>query len=560
MSHEQHRSRASLRLAAQILGLAVLYTMAGKLGLMVGPVSGFATLVWAPSGIALVALVVLGRKLWPGVFAGALIVNLWTGAPPPAALGIAVGNTLEALIGALLLSRFVRLHHSLDRLRDVMGIVVFGALLSTIVSATIGVASLTAVGIVPPDLARFGETWRVWWLGDAIGDLVVAPFLLTWVVDRPHRRHESIRNPPLRSAAAIAIGVALLAVWWADGSVIRRPYLVFPVLIAAALRYRQRGATAATLAASAIAIAMTAAGKGPLTDQTLSQRLLELQAFVGITAITMLIMGAVIRERDRAAKMRENLLMFVSHDLKNPLHAITLNAAALERALQAGDPRKDERKRLAAIERSASQMNALIHDLLDSSAAEAGRLKLEVRDERISELIAESIDELRPVAESKLQTLQLTDPCATLVRCDRARVLQVLSNLISNAIKFSPPCSVISIHIAVLDGTARVSVTDRGIGMVPDQLSHVFERFWQGAKDVSPGTGLGLFIVRAVIEAHGGRIWVESTVGEGSTFHFTLPAVEPTAMDTGLSSAPMRAIVRLRGRQPSQPRSKPSRA
>jgi integral membrane sensor domain MASE1 len=156
------------RTLLQIFGLAVAYTALGKLGLAMVTVSRFAAFVWPPTGIALAALLLGGLRLWPGVALGAFVVNLWTGALPYQALSMAAGNTLEAVLAAYVLSRFLGFRCSLDRLRDVLGFALIGAVLSTVVSATIGAATLWRAGIVASD--ELGRTWRAWYVGDALGE------------------------------------------------------------------------------------------------------------------------------------------------------------------------------------------------------------------------------------------------------------------------------------------------------------------------------------------------------------------------------------------------------
>ena len=175
----------------RMLALAVVYTTVAKLGLMMDAVSGYATLVWPAAGVALAALVLGGYKLWPGIALGAFVANLWTGGPLLGALGISVGNTLEALLGALALRHVVGLRDTFDRLSHAIGLLVLAAMLSTTVSATIGVASLHLAGALR---AGVMETWRAWWLGDAIGDIVVGSLLLAWAGGRLNDRSRAARS------------------------------------------------------------------------------------------------------------------------------------------------------------------------------------------------------------------------------------------------------------------------------------------------------------------------------------------------------------------------------
>jgi integral membrane sensor domain MASE1 len=167
----------------RIAVFAAIYVVLAKLGLHLDAVSGFATLVWLPTGIALAALLAIGLELWPGVAIGAFVVNVLAGAPPLVALGIAVGNTLEAWLAARVLRQLGDVPPALDRVRCVIAIVLVGATLSTLLCAVIGVGVLWLSGAVQRD--HVFDAWRTWWLGDMIGDLVVAPALLTFVAPRP---------------------------------------------------------------------------------------------------------------------------------------------------------------------------------------------------------------------------------------------------------------------------------------------------------------------------------------------------------------------------------------
>jgi signal transduction histidine kinase len=222
---------------------------------------------------------------------------------------------------------------------------------------------------------------------------------------------------------------------------------------------------------------------------------------------------------------REQVLKIVSHDLRNPLHTISMCASLLLEVPTPPDKLQDQLKR---IKRATERMNRLIQDLLDVAKFEAGRLAIDARPIEAASVAREAYDLLVPLATEKSIRLDLevVEPLPK-ITADAGRVLQVLSNLVGNAIKFTPPGKCIVIRADLAPAGVRFSVGDAGPGMSNDQLSHIFSRFWQANPADRRGIGLGLTIAKGIVDAHGGRIWVESRLGEGSTFYFTLGTVLP---------------------------------
>ena len=514
------------RTVAASAALAVVYVAAARLGLLMDAVSGFATLVWPATGIALVALVRLGGRVSPGIFVGAFVINVWSGAPPLVALGIAVGNTLEACAGAWAIRRVTGMRDVPARVSEAVGFVVLAAVGSTLLSATIGTLSLELGGMIRAGAG--GDTWRAWWLGDVTGDLVCAPLLLAWSVDG----QGLVRAPPRRvleamALAALLVGGALFVFEQSAGSerALGRPHMLFPLLIWAALRFRLRGASAATFVISVIAIWATARGRGPFVHARLATSLLFLQAFMAMVSITTLMLAVAAAERDRAVKAREWMLAAVSHDLKNPLNMIGLGTEYLARFLPDTD---GARRQVANLRAATRRMDLLVRDLLDLSSIEAGHFSIDRVPVRAGEIVDEALQATRAPAEARSQSLHATiaasNPTAS---CDRSRVLQVLVNLIDNAIKFSPEGSPINVTV---DGDAhwvRFTVTDVGPGIAPEDAARVFEPFWRAQQSNKGGTGLGLAIAKAIVDAHGGRIWVSARSGSGTSFSFSLPVSDP---------------------------------
>ncbi len=234
----------------------------------------------------------------------------------------------------------------------------------------------------------------------------------------------------------------------------------------------------------------------------------------------------------RAIQAREDVLSIVSHDLKNPLSSIMLGTALVLQPSETTDRRKG-RRQIEAIRRNAARMERMIADLLDLSSIQSGHLSTERREQDIGDVLRESIESLLPMAsEHKLRLASVTPAVPVHAICDRERVLQVLSNLIGNAIKFSPEGASIQVSAETRAGEVRVAVRDEGPGIAPDVVNHVFDRYWRAPERSKEGRGLGLYIAKGLVEAQGGSIGVESRPGAGSTFFFTLPLAPPKARDS----------------------------
>jgi PAS domain S-box-containing protein len=221
----------------------------------------------------------------------------------------------------------------------------------------------------------------------------------------------------------------------------------------------------------------------------------------------------------RATAMRDEVLALVTHDLRNPLSTITLRADQLLRAA----PTAEIEEHATGIVRSARRMTRMVDDLLDVARVDAARMSLQLEHISTITLVAEAISTFEGIAAARSIRLDGASVHAADLWCDHGRILQVLGNLIGNALKFSPDGSAIRIDGAVRPDCFELSVTDHGMGIAPDQLERVFERHWQAPESRHRGSGLGLYIAKGIVEAHGGRIWVVSQPGTGSTFHFTIP-------------------------------------
>jgi two-component system, chemotaxis family, sensor kinase Cph1 len=230
------------------------------------------------------------------------------------------------------------------------------------------------------------------------------------------------------------------------------------------------------------------------------------------------------RQTDEARQARENVLAIVSHDLRSPLSAILLSVGYLRRAAHDNVPVGELRSTLDGLHRSAVRMRRLVDDLLDLAAIDAGRFKIETGLHDLVPIVEDAVETVRSSAEAKGVQLVLSVAEHPLpVHCDRERITQVLSNLIGNAVKFSPDGAAVEVGASTTADWIRVEVRDCGPGIDAAQIPHLFTKYWQAAGSGRKGTGLGLFIAKSIIDAHGGRIEVASEVGRGSRFSACLP-------------------------------------
>jgi signal transduction histidine kinase len=238
----------------------------------------------------------------------------------------------------------------------------------------------------------------------------------------------------------------------------------------------------------------------------------------------------LVAEAQEALRSREDLLAIVSHDLRNPLGVVLTSSALLLRSALPPDKGERARRQVEAIQRAGNRMNRLIRDLLDFASIEGGRLVLSRRSLDASALVSEVVEGLLPLAATKSQELTGEAPEPGLrVDGDHDRLVQVFSQIIGNSFKFGSEGVQVRIAVAAEGPDVCFTVTDNGPGMDPDELSNLFDRAWQASRKSRDGIGLGLSIVKGIVEAHGGRIWAESALGQGTRIFFTVPAVAASA-------------------------------
>ena len=518
-----------------IVLLAAGYFAAGKFGLSLASVHVSASPVWPPTGIALAALLLLGYRVWPAILAGAFLVNLTTAGNLLTSLGIASGNTIEALVGAWLVNRYAAGRSVFERPQDAFKFFLFAGALSTALSPTIGVTSLALGGYAP--WADFPSIWFTWWLGDVGGALVVAPALILWGVD-PGVRWGRAR---LVEAAALLLALVVVSLVVFNGllghDLSRRSltFLCVPLVVWPAFRFGTRETATAGLLLSAFAAWGTLHGYGPFLTGSANEALLLLQAFMGVTNVMALPLAAVVAQERRVREVLEQqaadlsrsnaeleqFAYVASHDLQEPLRMVTGFVQLLDRRYR-GRLGKDADEFIRFAVDGAARMKELIQDVLAfARAGTTGRLPAPTD---CSDALDQGIANLSLAIQESGATITRGD--LPTVMADHLQVVQVFQNLLSNAIKFRgdrrPEVQV----KADRQGSDWVfSVLDNGIGIDPAYTSRIFNIFIRlHTREKYPGTGIGLAVCKKIVSRHGGRIWVESAPGKGSTFFFTLPA------------------------------------
>ena len=521
--------------------LASVYFVAGKLGLMLAFVNDSATAVWPPTGIALAAFLVLGYRVWPGVFLGAFLVNVTTAGSAATSFGIAAGNTLEGVVGAYLLSRFANGRNAFDRPQDIFKFAVLAGMGSTIVSATVGVTSLCLQGYAT--WAGYGSVWMTWWMGDAVGDLIVAPLLVLWSAD-PRVRWN--RYQALEAALVLfllfLIGEAVFGGLLA-GTIGDHPieFLCVPMLVWVAFRFGPRETAAAAFVLSGIALWGTLNGSGPFVRGSQNESLLLLQSFMGVIALMVLVLAAAVAERRRAEEVlgekvlelgrsNANLERFAyvaSHDLQEPLRMVSSFTELLARRYK-GKLDADAEEFIHFTLEGARRMRQLIEDLLSYSRMGSKGRRLDPTD--FEKALARALENLRHSIEESGGVVT-HDPLPRLV-ADEAQVVQVFLNLVGNAIKFRGE-EAPRVHVSAERNCDEwvFTVHDNGIGVDPRHSERIFIMFQRlHSREKYPGTGIGLAICKKIVEGHGGRIWVESEPGRGARFYFTFPLREASEL------------------------------
>jgi signal transduction histidine kinase/CheY-like chemotaxis protein len=552
-----------------IVLVGLIYFGAARYGWILAAAPTGVSPFWPPAGIALALLIMWGRRVWPGILAGAVAADLSLGLTWQSIVVGAAANTIEPLVAATMLARWPGFDSRLERPRDLTALLLAAAL-AALTGASIGTTGLWLLGIShPPTFTAFLMRLSTWWLGDAMGVLVLSPPLLIW--GRTRLSWPALPRPSVllsvkwrRRGEAILLCVALgLSSYLSFGPSTPLPtahsaieYLPFPLIIWASMRFGVRGASAASLVLTAGAVWHYSIS--PLERHQLGAdaNLLLLQTSIAVIVLTALVIGAVMTERDavthaleesrvklQQARQLESLGLLaggIAHDFNNLLTGV-LGSASLARQ-QMPFARHQASIHLKEIEHSAERAADLCRQML----AYAGQGRYQSQPLDLSAIVRDTIGVVsRSIGNHVTLTSDLPAnlPAAD---ADATQIRQVVMNLLLNAseaiksdagtirvttgMTTADRALLATAHLAPELDTGRyvsLTIADTGHGMSADTLSRIFDPFFTTK---FTGRGLGLAAVLGIVRSHRGALWVKSTPGAGTTFRLLLPAADAPAI------------------------------
>jgi signal transduction histidine kinase len=557
----------------KIILVALLYYFSARLGYFLAFEDTHALPAWPPSGIAFALIILMGRSSWPGITIGALVANImgyWNNPslPPQTVIAIssfiALGHTLEAVVGNSLVKRWIRDDYPFSNTRNAFRFL-FVTLTMSCIGALSGTLSLYLNSVVTTvDFLRTGFSW---WVGNAVGILLFTPVILSSARKNTLKFTKEKTLEVGMFLVCMACFYFLLQVDYLNATMLRAiPFLILPFLLWLAFRFELIVAISGVLLVSLVSIYFTVLGTGPFVLSESYSSMLLLQIFIGVTSISSIILSATVKERlaaqkelqkfnenleamvlDRTKALNDeinirkeaeeklqrtnqelskrnteldNFVYSVSHDLRAPIASVLglINLARKDKDMAMKNVYLD------MINKSALQQDHFIKEILDQSR----NSRLEVRREEIlfEPLIEETFNQLK-FATSAEQSLEKVIQVQQRVPfyCDRWRLKVILNNIISNSIRYrNGKDPIIKVNVDISDHIAKLEIVDNGKGIGREHLNNVYKMFYR-ATDDGAGSGLGLYIVKETIDKLNGSIQIFSEEGKGTKVNLEIPEV-----------------------------------
>ena len=540
--------RRGISYAGGLVAIGVIYFALAKGGLALASIHPSATPIWPPTGVALAAVLLWGYRTWPAIFAAAVIANATTAGSVATAIAIAIGNSLEAVVGAYLINRWSSGCNTFSTPNSVAKFALICFVIATPISASIGLTSLAAAGYI--ERTNFANAWVTWWLGDVTGALVIAPVIVLWASSHYHAFN---RNEFLETVGVLATAAAVGLIAFSpliEQTPSRDPlgFLAILPMLWAALRRGPRDTATVALVLAGITIWGTLTGGGPFTTADLNVSFLLVLMFLISITVPSLLLSADVEVRKKAEKSlrraqielerkvaertrelelanaaKSRFLAMASHDLRQPLHALGLFVAQLRTPLKS----RERTKTIERVDATRKEMVEMFNSLLDISRLDAGILRPKITEFPVARLLQEIETRFDQATREKGLRLRVRRSDAW-VRSDAMLLERILLNLVSNAVRYTLRGGII-VGCRRRGEMLRIEVWDSGPGIPEDQKQNIFGEFFQltvPERSRYGGLGLGLAIVDKLRLLLNHQIDLASTVGRGSRFAILVPMAD----------------------------------